>query len=88
MYTKEQLESIKKVEATREERLKQVLAGNHPRRMTADEKDQVLLENHPDHIKSQFAELKIGPNKGEKVPIELAETLQANPRVDPKDIDL
>ncbi|MBR2366438.1 MAG: hypothetical protein IKA78_04640, partial [Oscillospiraceae bacterium] len=88
MYTKEQLESIKKVEATREERLKQVLAGNHPRRMTAEEKDQVLLENHPDHIKSQFAELKIGPNKGEKVPLELAETLQANPRIDPKDIDL
>ena len=88
MYTKEQLESIKKVEATREERLKQVLAGNHPRRMTAEEKDQVLLENHPDHIVSQFAELKIGPNKGERVPLELAETLQANPRVDPKDIDL
>ena len=88
MYTKEQLESIKKVEASRPERLKQVLAGNHPRRMTADEKDQVLLENHPDHIKSQFAELKIGPNKGEKVPLELAETLQANPRIDPKDIDL
>ena len=88
MYTKEQLESIKKVEATREERLKQVLAGNHPRRMTAEEKDQVLLENHPDHIKSQFAELKIGPNKGERVPLELAETLQANPRIDPKDIDL
>ena len=88
MYTKEQLESIKKVEATREERLKQVLAGNHPRRMTAEEKEQVLLENHPDHIQSQFAELKIGPNKGEKVPLELAETLQANPRIDPKDVDL
>ena len=88
MYTKEQLKSIKKVEATREERLKQVLAGNHPRRMTAEEKEQVLLENHPDHIQSQFAELKIGPNKGEKVPLELAETLQANPRIDPKDVDL
>ena len=88
MYTKEQLQSIKKVEATRAERLKEILAGNHPRRMTAEEKDQVLLEYHPDHIKSQFAELKIGPNKGEKVPLELAETLQANPRIDPKDIDL
>ena len=88
MYMKEQLESIKKVEATREERLKQVLAGNHPRRMTAEEKEQVLLENHPDHIASQFAELKIGPNKGEKVPLELAETLQANPRINPADVDL
>ena len=79
MYTQEMLESIKKVEATREARLKEILAGNHPRRMTAEEKDQVLLENHPDHIKSQFAELVIGPNKGERVPLELAETLQANP---------
>ena len=88
MYTKEMLESIKKVEASRPERLKQVLAGNHPRRMTAEEKDQVLLENHPDHIQDQFAELAIGPNKGEKVPLELAAMLQANPRVNPADIDL
>ena len=88
MYTQEMLESIKKVEATRPERLKQVLAGNHPRRMTAEEKDQVLLENHPDHIKEQFAQLCIGPNKGEKVPLELAAMLQANPRVNPADIDL
>ena len=77
MYTKEMLESIKKVEETRPARLAAVLAGNHPRRMTAEEKDQVLLENHPDHIASQFAELSIGPNKGEKVPLELAEMLQA-----------
>ena len=82
------LESIKKVEETRPARLAAVLAGNHPRRMTAEEKDQVLLENHPDHIASQFAELTIGPNKGEKVPLELAAMLQANPRIDPKDIDL
>ena len=88
MYTNEMLESIKKVEATREARLAAVLAGNHPRRMTAEEKDQVLLENHPDHIKSQFAELAIGPNKGEKVPLELAEILQANPRVKTGDVDL
>ena len=88
MYTKEMLESIKKVEETRPARLAAVLAGNHPRRMTAEEKDQVLLENHPDHIQSQFAELTIGPNKGEKVPLELAELLQANPRVKPADIDL
>ncbi len=87
-YTQEMLDSIKKVEATREARLAAVLAGNHPRRMTAEEKDQVLLENHPDHIKSQFAELAIGPNKGEKVPLELAEILQANPRIKPSEIDL
>ena len=88
MYTKEMLESIKKVEATRAERLANVKAGIHPRRMTAEEKEQVKMENHPDYIASQFAELQIGPNKGEKVPLELAEVLQANSRINPRDIDL
>ena len=88
MYTKEMLESIKKVEATRAERLANVRAGIHPRRMTAEEKEQVKMENHPDYIASQFAELQIGPNKGEKVPLELAEILQANSRINPRDIDL
>ncbi|MBE6629633.1 MAG: FAD-binding protein [Ruminococcaceae bacterium] len=88
MYTKEMLESIKKVEATRAERLANVRAGIHPRRMTAEEKEQVKMENHPDYIVTQFAELKIGPNKGDKVPLELAEILQANSRVNPAKIDL
>ncbi len=88
MYTQDMLESIKKVEATREARIQAVLAGNHPRRMTAEEKEQVLLENHPDHIADQFTELVIGPNKGEKVPLELADLLQANPRINPADVDL
>ncbi|MBQ9778312.1 MAG: FAD-binding protein, partial [Clostridia bacterium] len=88
MYTKEMLESIKKVEATRAERIANVKAGIHPRRMTAEEKEQVKKEYHPDYIESQFAELQIGPNKGEKVPLELAELLQANSRINPAEIDL
>ena len=88
MFTPEMLESIKKVEATREERLAKVLAGENPRRMTAEEKEQVLAAFHPDYIQSQFTALRIGPNKGEKVPLELAEILQANSRVKPSEIDL
>ncbi len=88
MFTQEMLESIKKVEATREARLSKVLAGENPRRMTAEEKEQVLAAFHPDHIASQFKALEIGPNKGEKVPIELADILQANSRINPADIDL
>jgi len=57
-------------------------------RLTADEKDQILKEYHPDRITSEFVELKIGPNKGEKAPIQLAEMLQANPRIEPEHIDL
>ena len=83
MYTPEMLESIKKVEATRASRM-----GVEPRRMTADEKEKLLAEFHPDQIESQFTNLRIGPNKGEKVPLELAEMLDANPRLKPKDVDL
>ena len=44
MYTAEMLESIKKVEATRAQRL-----GVEPRRMTAEEKDELLRRFHPDY---------------------------------------
>ena len=60
-YTDEQLASIKKVEATRSERLNNLFP-----RMTADEKDEVLKQNHPDYIESAYEELKVGPNKGDK----------------------
>ena len=83
MYTQEMLDSIKKVEATRPSRI-----GVEPRRMDADEKDKLLCEFHPDYITSQFAELKMGPNKGEKVPLELAATLQAHSRIKASDVDL
>ena len=66
MFTPEMLASVKKVEATRQERL-----GMEPRRMTAEEKDALLKAYHPDYREDGFDTIKIGPNKGEKVPKEL-----------------
>ena len=67
MYTLANMqESIKKVEATRAQRM-----ANEPRRMTADEKDALLAAYHPDYKEEGFITLKVGPNKGEKVPTEL-----------------
>ena len=83
MFTQEMLDSIKKVEATRPSRI-----GMEPRRMTAEEKETLLATYHPDYRQDQFDVLKIGPNKGEKVPKELAALLQANSRVKDMDIDL
>lgn len=83
MYTNEMLESMKKVEAARAEN-----AVLEPRRMTAEEKDNLLKTYHPDYKQDEFAVLQIGPNKGEKVPTELAALLQANSRVNPAEIDL
>lgn len=83
MFTQEMLDSIKKVEATRASRI-----GLEPRRMTADEKDKLLSTYHPDYRQDQFEQLKIGVNKGDKVPKELAALLQAKSRISGAKIDL
>ena len=82
-YTQEQLDSMKKVEASRKERLENLHA-----RMTADEKTAVLKEFHPDYIEGAYETLKIGPNKGEKVLHELADLLQGKSRIDSLKYDL
>lgn len=76
MYTPEMLESIRKVEATRAARM-----GVEPRRMTAEEKDELLRAFHPDYRPEGFKEIKVGPNKGQKAPVELTNLLHANSRL-------
>lgn len=83
IYTPEMLESMKKVEANRKSN-----AELEPRRMTAEEKDQLLATYHPDYKKSEFTQLKMGPNKGGDVPVELAALLQGKSRVNPSEINL
>ena len=83
MYSNEMLESMKKVEAAREAN-----TAYEPVRMTAEEKETLLATYHPDYRQEEFEILKIGPNKGEKVPKELAAILQANSRIKPSEIDL
>ncbi len=83
MYCGEILESMKKVEAARAKNI-----ALEPRRMTAEEKETLLTTYHPDYKQNEFAVLQVGPNKGEKVPTELAALLQANSRINPAKIDL
>ena len=83
MYGKEFMESIKKVEAARDKN-----TAFEPRRMTAEEKDTLLATFHPDYKQEEFEVLKMGPNKGGKVPTELAALLQGESRVKPGDVDL
>ena len=75
MYTPEMLESMAKVEAHRARNL-----ATEPRRMTAEEKEALLKAFHPDYKEEKFTRLQVGPNAGEKVPLELAELLQSQPR--------
>ena len=83
MFTESMLESIRKVEATRAQRM-----GMEPRRMDADEKDELLKAYHPDYRPDGFKEIKIGPNKGQKAPCELADLLHSNSRLLGEHIDL
>lgn len=83
MFTPEMMESVKKVEATRNERM-----GMEPRRMTADEKDALLKAFHPDYREEAFEEIKIGPNKGQKANKELVHMLHSNSRLLTDKVDL
>ena len=82
-YPENMMESIKKVEATRAERM-----ATEPKRLTADEKDTLLKKFHPDYNPDAFAEIKVGPNKGQKAPLELAEMLHSESRLLNEKIDL
>ena len=83
MYTPEMLASIEKVEATRSARL-----GVEPQRMTAKEKEDLLSAYHPDFKTETFSELLVGPNKGDKAPMELAALLHGYSRIPGSHINL
>ncbi len=83
MYPAYMEENIRKVEATRERRLKETLP-----RLSDEEKTTVLQKYHPDFIKESMRKLQVGLNKGEPTPNELADLLEGNSRVKPDKIDL
>ena len=83
LYTESMMESIKKVEASRAARM-----ATEPRRLTADEKDALLKEFHPDYNDASFEEIKVGPNKGQRAPKQLAEMLHSTSRLMTDKVDL
>ncbi|TFG09819.1 FAD-binding protein [Candidatus Thorarchaeota archaeon] len=85
-YPEYMMESVRKVEATREERKDKEFD-----RVSDDEAMEILKEWHPDYRKSDpefFREIAVGPSKGKTVPTEVANVLEAYPWVDPKSVDL
>ena len=81
-YTPEMMELIKVVEATRPQRVGQRFPS-----MTMEEREQVLNSFHPDYIKANMREIRVGVNKGSRMPLELADVLEGRPRIQP-DFDL
>ncbi|MGQ9707830.1 MAG: FAD-binding protein [bacterium] len=68
---------------TRAARLKQA----YPR-LTAEEKQTLLKEFHPDYRADTFACLRIGPNAGNRAPKELAMLLESDSLIDSKSLSL
>lgn len=82
-YTEEMRESIEMVEKTRAERLKTSFEA-----MSMDEREEVLKKYHPDYKPEKKRPVKVGPNKGDVAPNEVADLLESYPLIDPKEIDL
>lgn len=76
-------ESIEAVEKTREKRLKETFPL-----MSLEEREEILKKFHPDYTEEAKRPVKVGPNKGDLMPHEVADLLEAHPLIKPKDVDL
>lgn len=82
-YLPHMLKSIEYVERTRGQRLHE-----HYTLMTLQEREEILKKFHPDYQKTGKRVLQFGPNKGDLIPDEVADILEAEPWIDPNTIDL
>ena len=82
-YPEYMLKSIEVIESTRNARL-----GKEFPRMSPEERERVLREFHPDYKEGTKRRLRVGPNKGDLMPHEVADILEAQPLLGPEDIDL
>jgi succinate dehydrogenase / fumarate reductase flavoprotein subunit len=83
MYSPEMAESIKKVEATRQFRLKQTIP-----RLAATEKSEILKKFHPDYKEGSTRALAVGPSKGSKVPHEFADIFESYSLITPENFNI
>jgi succinate dehydrogenase / fumarate reductase flavoprotein subunit len=82
-YPEYMQESLRLVEKTRPERIEKI----YPL-MSADEKQNILKDWHPDFKAGMKRALKFGPSQGQIMPHEVADILEAHPIIKPGDIDL
>jgi succinate dehydrogenase/fumarate reductase flavoprotein subunit len=71
-------ESRLRVDATREQRRHETFP-----RLSALERERILQRFHPDYVADAFRELRVGPNRGDRAPRELADVLEAPPCLPP-----
>ena len=87
-YTPEMKELIKKVEATRPQRIEKSRKNEHYPDLSLEEREQVLKKFHPDYMDEGRRAVKVGPNKGDVFPEEVVDLLESKTRIDVPRIDL
>jgi succinate dehydrogenase / fumarate reductase flavoprotein subunit len=83
MYNKEMLDSMKLLEETRSKRMKEELPLLSP-----EEKKELLTKFHPDYKPNTTREMKVGPNKGDRIYHEYADLFEAYSAIDPEKFKL
>jgi succinate dehydrogenase / fumarate reductase flavoprotein subunit len=76
-------ESLRMLEQTRAFRATQIMP-----RMTLAEREELLREWHPDYREESNREVKIGPNKGQRLANRLVDLLETRGIVDPAKVNL
>ncbi len=87
-YTDEMKELIKKVEATRPQRIEMSRKNEHFPDLPLEEREKVLKKFHPDCMEEGRQAVKVGPNKGDVYPEEAVDFLESKSRIDPVKVDL
>jgi succinate dehydrogenase / fumarate reductase flavoprotein subunit/L-aspartate oxidase len=82
-YPPQLRELVKVVEQTRPERLAKVRRNEHFEKLDAAGRETVLAGFHPDYKSGGRRKVKVGPNKGDVLPDEIADLMEARSRVEP-----
>jgi len=75
--------SIKILESTRDDRLKETIP-----RLSLEEREKLIKSYHPQHRDGSQRKIKAGVNKGELVPNEFADLFEGKSLIDPDKMDL
>ena len=78
-------ETLARVEETRPKRLEAAKKKKYYPKLLPSEYEDVLKKYHPDYRPEGRRVLKIGPNKGEELQVELVELLEGRPWIEPGD---
>ena len=87
-YTPELKELIKRVEATRPQRVERARRGEHFPPLSMEQRMEWLKRYHPDYKEEGRKEVRVGPNKGDVLPEEIVNVLESRSRIEPERIDL